>query len=95
MENIVILNHLDELARFSRNKTRNRRPLPPQDAREWMTPNETALELGCSIATVHRLRRGLIPGIEPLPSSCYGRKVTFRKMSVARWQDRNEQRGLQ
>ena len=57
-----------------------------------MTPNETALALGCSVATVHRLRRGLIPGMEPLPCSQYGRKVIFRKASLARWQDDNEQR---
>jgi len=71
---------------------RNRRPLPPLEARDWMTPNETALALGCSVATVHRLRRGVIPGIEPLPCSQYGRKFIFRKASIAWWQDDNEQR---
>jgi hypothetical protein len=80
-------------ARTTRKKTRHRSPLPPQEARDWMTPNETALALGCSVATAHRLRRGLIPGVEPLPYSQYGRKVVFRKASVARWQDNNEQRG--
>ena len=69
-------------------------PLPPQEARDWMTPNETALALGCSVATVHRLRRGLIPGVEPLPCSQYGRKFVFRKASIARWQDNNEKGGL-
>jgi hypothetical protein len=59
-----------------------------------MTPKETALVLGCSVATVHRMRRGLIPGVEPLPYSQYGRKVIFRKASVARWQERNEKSGL-
>ena len=59
-----------------------------------MTPYETALALGCSVATVHRMRRGLIPGIEPLPCIQYGRKFVFRKASVARWQERNEQGGL-
>jgi hypothetical protein len=29
----------------------------------------------------------LIAGIEPLPCSQYGRKVVFRKASVARWRD--------
>jgi hypothetical protein len=66
-----------------RKKTRQRRPLPPPEARDWLTPNETALELGCSVATVHRLRRGLIPGIEPLPCCQYGRKIVFRKTSIA------------
>ena len=77
-----------------RTRTRTCRPLPPQGARDWMTPNETALALGCSVATVHRLRRGLIAGIEPLPCSQYGRKVVFRKVSVARWQERIENSGL-
>jgi Helix-turn-helix domain len=59
-----------------------------------MTPAETALALGCSVATVHRMRRGLIPGIELLPYSQYGRKFVFRKASIARWQERNEKGGL-
>jgi Helix-turn-helix domain len=71
-------------------KTRTRQPLPPLETRDWMTPGETALVLGCSVATVHRLRRGLIPGLEPLPCSQYGRKCIFRKTSVARWREHNE-----
>jgi hypothetical protein len=59
-----------------------------------MTASETALVLGCSVATVHRLRLGLIRGIEPLPYSQYGRKVVFRKSSVASWRERNEKGGL-
>jgi hypothetical protein len=35
-----------------RTKTRNRRPLPSLEARGWMTANETAFALGCSVATV-------------------------------------------
>jgi hypothetical protein len=84
----------DEVASASRKEYRSRRPLPPLDTRAWMTANETAVALGCSVATVHRLRRGLIPGVEPLPCSQYGRKYVFRKASVACWQDNNEQRGL-
>jgi len=61
-----------------RKQTRSRRPLPPPEARDWMTANETPLALGCSVATVHRLR-GAIPGVEPLPCSRYGRKVSFRQ----------------
>lgn len=75
-------------------QTRVRRVLPPLEARDWLTPGETALALGCSVTTVHRLRRGLICGVEPLPYMQYGRKVVFRKDSVARWKERNEQRGL-
>ena len=80
------------VAKTTRKKTRNRHPLPPLDSRDWMTANETALKLGCSVATVHRLRRGLIPGVEPLPCGQYGRKFVFRKTSTAQWQDRHEQR---
>jgi hypothetical protein len=44
--------------RNSREQTaRVRRPLPPQDSREWLTPAEVALALGCSVATVHRQHR--------------------------------------
>jgi hypothetical protein len=80
--------------RTPRKKTRERRQLPPQETRDWMTPTETAFALGCSIATVHRLRRGMIPGIQPLPCSRYGRKFVFRNASIARWQDNNEKQGL-
>jgi len=76
--------------RTTRKKTRQRRPLPPLDARDWLTPPETAQALGCSVATVHRLRRGLIPGIEPLPFCQYGRKIVFRTTSIARWREGNE-----
>jgi hypothetical protein len=59
-----------------------------------MTASETALALGCSVATVHRLRRGLIPGVEPLPCSQYGRKYVFRKVPIALWRENNEKRGV-
>jgi hypothetical protein len=74
-------------------RTRHRRLLPPLGSRDWMTPDETAFALGCSVATVHRLRRGLIAGVEPLPCSQYGRKFIFRKASIAQWQEYNEKRG--
>jgi hypothetical protein len=94
MEPPITLDQPNEVARIKRKQTRTRRPLPLQETREWMTPNETALSLGCSVATVHRLRRGVIPGVEPLPCSRYGRKFVFRKASIARWQDDNEQKSL-
>lgn len=94
MEPAVKLDRPNEVARTTTKKRPNRRPLPPQEARDWMTPGETALALGCSVATVHRLRRGLIAGIEPLPFLQYGRKVIFRKLSVAHWQQRSEKGGL-
>lgn len=73
---------------------RIRRALPPLNSRDWMTPGETAVTLGCSIATVHRMRRGLIAGLTPLPYSQYGRKVIFRKASTAQWIDENEKNRL-
>jgi hypothetical protein len=73
-------------------RTRMHRPPPPQDTRDWMSATDTALVLGCSVATVHRLRRGVIPRAEPLPCSQYGRRFVFRKASIARWQNINEQR---
>ena len=94
MEASITLNNSNGDAGTTGKKPRQRRPLPPQEARDWVTPNEAAFALGCSVATVHRLRRGLIPGIEPLPCSQYGRKCIFRKTSMARWQDHNEKKGL-
>jgi hypothetical protein len=59
-----------------------------------MVASETALALGCSVATVHRLRRGLIPGVGRLPAVQFGRKFVFLKSSVAQWRDANEKIGL-
>lgn len=70
---------------------RNRRPLPPIDVRDWLTAQETALTVGCSVATIHRLRRGIVPGVAVLPSVPVGtRKFIFRKESVRRWQEQVE-----
>jgi hypothetical protein len=56
-----------------------------------MTAEETAITLGCSVATVHRLRRGLIAEVAILPAVAVGtRKFIFRKATIARWQDQNE-----
>jgi hypothetical protein len=78
----------------TRTRTRRRRLLPALETRDWMTSREVALALGCGVATVHRMRRGLIAGIEPLPSCQYGRKIVFRKVSIACWRERNETGGL-
>jgi hypothetical protein len=75
-------------------KKRQRQPLPDINTRDWMTPTETARDLGCSVATVHRLRRGLIPGVGPLPAIPFGRKFIFRKSSVGRWKEASEKSGL-
>jgi hypothetical protein len=90
MNGLILLEQPNELGSMKCRKTRRRRPMPPPEARDWLTANEAALQLGCSVATVHRLRRGLIRGIEPLPFCQYGRKVVFRKASIARWQDNAE-----
>src|SRR5439155_23346857 len=92
MEPTVTLDQSHAGGRTTREKIRNRRPLPPRNTRDWLTPRETAHELGCSVATVHRRRRGLVPNIEPLPCSQYGRKFVFRKASIARWLDHNEKK---
>jgi hypothetical protein len=93
MELRLSLDGPNGIAQIERKKTRTRRPLPPQETRDWMTPTETALALGCSVAMVHRLRRGAIPGVEPLPCSQYGRKFVFRKASITPWRENNEKRG--
>lgn len=87
MNRYIALDQSHEVTSTDRKRTRKRRSLPPQETRDWMTANETALMLGCSVATVHRLRRGMIPGVEPLPCSQYGRKFVFRRTSIARWQE--------
>jgi hypothetical protein len=73
------------------NLKRNRVPLPPIENRDWMTAWETGRSLGCSVATVHRLRRGLITNVPPLPAVPVGtRKFIFRKATVRRWQEDRE-----
>ena len=94
MEPCITLDQPDGGTRETRKRARNRRALPPPESRDWLSPPETALALGCSVATVHRLRRGLIAGTRPLPCSQYGRKIVFRKASLAGWQDQNEKTEL-
>jgi hypothetical protein len=90
MEPRITLHQSDGSTNASRKRIRKRRALPPPESRDWLTPTEAALALGCSVATVHRMRRGLIVGTRPLPCSQYGRKIVFRKASLERWQDENE-----
>jgi len=76
---------------------RKRRLRPPRaiDTRDWMTAPETALILGCSVATVHRLRRGLISGVPSLPCVPVGtRKFVFRKATVEEWRNSVERGAL-
>src|SRR5271154_6970617 len=62
-----------EIAKATRKTIRKRPPLPPLEPRDRMPANETALVLGSSVARVHRPRGALVPGVEPLPCSQYGR----------------------
>src|SRR5437660_3683248 len=91
MEQGMTLDQLEGSRKTTRKRAR--RALPPLASRDWLTAPEAALTLGCSVATVHRMRRGLIVGTRPLPCSQYGRKCVFRKSSLARWQDENEKTG--
>ena len=71
---------------------RCRKPLPPPEQRPWLLPVEAAIQIGCSPATLHRLRRGEIDGVPPLPVVQVGkRKWVVLKDSLERWQHENEQ----
>ena len=80
MNPYITPDQLHEVASTNRERTRKRRPLPPLEARDWMTPHETALALGCSVATVHRHA----PGLDPRQSNrCHAAsmdgKLSFEK----------------
>lgn len=47
--------------------------MPALEQRAWLTLAEAAATIGCSKTTLHRLRRGQIPGVPRLPT-CSGRK---------------------
>jgi hypothetical protein len=52
---------------------------------------EAAVLIGCSHATIHRLRRGEIKGIPRLPAVQVGkRKWVVLKTSLEQWQRENE-----
>jgi hypothetical protein len=65
---------------------RLRKVLPPPERRDWLLLVEAAVQLGCSGATVHRLRRGEIDGVPRLPAVQVGkRKWIVLKSSLERW----------
>jgi hypothetical protein len=71
---------------------RIRRPIPPPEQRSWLLPGEAAAQIGCSPATIHRLRRGEISGVPRLPVVQIGkRKWIVLKESLERWQHENDQ----
>jgi hypothetical protein len=70
---------------------RNRKSLPPPDQRAWLLLEEAARTIGCSKATVHRLRRGEIEGVPRLPAvQVAKRKWVVLKASLEQWQRENE-----
>ena len=71
---------------------RSRKLLPPPEQRSWLLLGEAAVQIGCSPATIHRLRRGEIAGVPRLPAVQVGkRKCVVLKESLERWQHENEQ----
>jgi hypothetical protein len=71
---------------------RARKPLPPPEQRSWLLLVEAGVRIGCSLATIHRLRRGEIAGVPRLPAVQVGkRKWIVLKNSLERWQHENEQ----
>jgi hypothetical protein len=70
---------------------RCRTSVPPTEQRSWLALAETAMVIGCSKATLHRLRRGEIEGVPRLPAVQVGkRKWVVLKASLAEWQRENE-----
>lgn len=70
---------------------RCRASIPPAEERSWLSLAETAAVIGCSKATVHRLRRGEIEGVSRLPAVQLGkRKWVVLKASLTEWQRENE-----
>jgi hypothetical protein len=71
---------------------RSRKPIPPAEQRSWLLLVEAARQIGCSPATIYRLRRGEIDGVPRLPAVQVGkRKWVVLKETLERWQHENEQ----
>ncbi len=71
---------------------RIRKSILPPEQRSWLSLGEAAVQIGCSPATIHRLRRGEIAGVPRLPAVQIGkRKWVVLKESLERWQHENEQ----
>jgi hypothetical protein len=87
MQNSIITTITTEAIRTSR----ERKPLPPSDKRSWLLLTEAAIQVGCSLATIHRIRRGEIPGVPRLPAVQVGkRKWVVLKTSLEQWTRENE-----
>lgn len=59
------------------NSRRQRKPLPPPGERPWLLLSEAAIQIGCSPATIHRLRRGEIDGVPRLPAVQVGKRKSI------------------
>lgn len=71
--------------------SRIRKLLPPLNQRSWLLLVEAANQIGCSRATIYRLRRGEIEGVPRLPAVQVGkRKWVVLKASLEQWQRENE-----
>jgi hypothetical protein len=80
-----------QITRTIHRRPRERKSIPPQDQRSWLLLVEAAVLIGCSHATIHRLRRGEIEGIPRLPAVQVGkRKWVVLKTSLEQWQRENE-----
>jgi hypothetical protein len=76
-----------QITRTIHRRPRERKAIPPQDQRSWLLLVEAAVLIGCSHATIHRLRRGEIEGIPRLPAVQVGkRKWVVLKTSLEQWQ---------
>ena len=80
-----------QMTRTIHRPPRERKSIPPQEQRSWLLLTEAAVLIGCSHATIHRLRRGEIEGIPRLPAVQVGkRKWVVLKTSLEQWQRENE-----
>lgn len=66
--------------------TRNRKPLPPIETRQWLIAEEAAAFIGVSVATLYRFTRGEVAGVPKLPSLPRGSKArVWRKEALEDW----------
>jgi len=66
---------------------------PPDSASPHvLTVAEAARELRCSKAHVHHLINGKVPGVQPLPSLCLGRRRLILRASFEAWIRASERR---
>jgi hypothetical protein len=90
MQNITISEKANTFPADHENRPRHSF-MPALEQRAWLTLAEAAATIGCSKTTLHRLRRGQIPGVPRLPTVQVGsKKWVVLKASLAEWQRENE-----